>query len=314
MVKRMIIFLLGILILLTSCRKEPDQVAVQLDWIHGVHFAGLYVAIEKGFYDDENISVSLHEGGPLINVNVLDTFIDEEPDFGVFTMWHIISSRKKELDLIALLVTFQIPPEVLFSLKESGIQSPNDMVGKRVGVKNPWWREIIHDTLAAAGIKPEDIIEIDAKSIDMLYTGKIDIWTGFAYNEPNEARLEGFEINQIFAADYGLGNYSGLLCARKEMIEQNPDLVVRFVKASQKGWAYAIEHPDEAADIVSIWQSQKNLSFHRFAMHATIPLVDTGYVPFGWIDDDRWKREMGDAYDPDNPGYTMRFLQTKQKP
>ena len=135
MVKGMIIFLLGILILLTSCQKEPDQMAVQLDWIHGVHFAGIYVAIEKGFYGDENISVSLHEGGPLIDVHVLNTFIEEEIDFGVFTTWHIISSRKKEQDLIALMSTFQIPPEVLFSLKQSGIQSPGDMVGKRVGGK-----------------------------------------------------------------------------------------------------------------------------------------------------------------------------------
>ena len=308
MVKRLIIILLGILILLTSCQKEPDQVAVQLDWIHGVHFAGLYTAIEKGFYDDENILVSLREGGPLIDVHVLNTFIEEEIDFGVFTTWHIISSRKKEQDLIALMSTFQIPPEVLFSLKQSGIQSPGDMVGKRVGVKNSWWRSNIKNTLINAGFDPNDIIEVKAESIDMLYNGEIDVWTGFAYNEPNEALLAGFEINQIFSADYGLGLYSGLICTRKEMINENPDLAARFVRATLKGWIYAVNHPDEAAEIVHIWQPQKSLAFQKLSMHATIPLVDTGFVPIGWIDKDRWQREMGNAYIPENPGFSMQFI------
>lgn len=55
------------------------------------------------------------------------------------------------------------------------------------------------------------------------------------------------------------------------------------------------------------------VAFHRLAMQAMIPLVDTGYVPGGWIDAERWQIAMGDAYAPERPGYTLEFVQAAQE-
>ena len=305
-----IIIALAIFLLLAVCRKEPDQVTVKLDWIHGVHFTGFYTAMEKGFYADENLSVTLHEGGPILDEKVLPAFYESGAEFGIFNMYHIISSAETENRITVVMGTFQIPPYVLFSLKESEIISPKHIVGKRIGIKSQRWKNIIHRTLINAGINPTEIIEVEAKSIDMLYNGEIDIWTGYTHNEPNEARISGYEINEIFTADYNVGTYSGLLATHQIVIDQAPDLVTRFIRASLNGWIYTLEHPDEAAIILQKWQPSKSPEFHRLAVKSILPLIGTGYIPFGWIEEDRWKREMGDIYAPDNQGFTMQFLQS----
>ncbi|MCK5202113.1 MAG: ABC transporter substrate-binding protein [Spirochaetales bacterium] len=300
-------------LLLIVCRKEADHVTVKLDWIHGVHFIGYYTSIEKGFYAKEGLSVTLNEGGPIINEQVLSAFYNSNAEFGVFNMSNIISSAKTDNKITAIMRTFQIPPYVLFSLKESKIESPENVIGKRVGIKSQRWKEMIRSTLINAGIDPAEIIEVEAKSIDMLYSGEIDIWTGYTHNEPNEARISGYRINEIFTADYNVGTYSGLLIAHQKMIDQDPDLIIRFVRASLNGWIYSLEHPEEAAEILNKWQPSKNIEFHRLAVQSIIPLLEIGYSPFGWINENRWKREMGDVYDPDNPGFTMKFIQTSEK-
>jgi predicted transcriptional regulator len=83
--------------------------------------------------------------------------------------------------------------------------------------------------------------------------------------------------------------------------------VRRFVQASQRGWRYAVEHPDEAAGILLKWAPDAGLDFQQAAVRAVGPLVDAPQVPVGWIDAQRWQALMGEAFDSADPGYTMRF-------
>ena len=81
----------------------------------------------------------------------------------------------------------------------------------------------------------------------------------------------------------------------------------RFVRASYDGWRYALEHPDEAADILTEWAPDRSLEFQKLAVRSVSPLVDTPQVPVGWIDAARWQQLMGDAWSAERPGYTMAF-------
>jgi NitT/TauT family transport system substrate-binding protein len=86
--------------------------------------------------------------------------------------------------------------------------------------------------------------------------------------------------------------------------------VKRFVAASQEGWRYALEHPDEAAAILDKLAPTNGLAFQKLAVRAVAPLVDTPQAPLGWIDSARWQQLMGSSYDPANPGFTMQFSPT----
>ena len=114
-------------------------------------------------------------------------------------------------------------------------------------------------------------------------------------------------MTNIFPADFGIGGYEGLVIATQSTIDASPDTVRAFVKASEQGWRYAIEHPDEAAQILTTWAKDTSVDFQKLAVRAVAPLVDTPQVPVGWIDTARWQRLMGDSYNSARPGFTMQF-------
>jgi hypothetical protein len=70
-----------------------------------------------------------------------------------------------------------------------------------------------------------------------------------------------------------------------------------------------VEHPNEAAEVIAQWQPDPGLEFHQIGMRALVPLIDTGQAPIGWIDVQRWRMALGEAYDPQQPGYTMEFVE-----
>ena len=306
----------GIVLLLTTCRpyaQEPDQVTLQLNWTHGIAFAGFYVAQTKGYYEEENLTVTFQEGGFPIDVDPAQSLVSGAADFATLALAQHQSSVNSDHQTRAVMTVFQIPPLVLFALSDSGIRNPQDMIGRRVAIKTPIWRERIHSVLANAGIHPAEIIEVQVEpnDMDMLYRGEVDVWTGAVQDEPVQARLDGYEVNQMFLADYGVGVYEELLVVGQDTLGRNPDLVGRFVRASRRGWQYAVEHPDDAAEIITQWQPDPGLEFHQIGMRALVPLINTGHVPIGWIDAQRWQIALGEDYDPEQPGYTMEFVEER---
>jgi len=304
--------------LLTACKPsaptpEPDQVTLQLNWSHEAEFSGYYVAEAQGFYADENIAVTVHKGG--IGIDPVQALLERTADLVILEFNEHQRAMGADAQATAVMATFQISPAVLFALSDSGIQRPRDLIGRRVAIKSEGWRRIIHNTLTNAGIDLAEIVEVDVEydAIELLYNHEVDAWTGYVHDEPTEARLAGHDVNLIFPSDYGVGTYQGLLVVRQDTLDRNSDLVARFVRASLRGWQYAIEHPDEAAEVVGQWQPDYSLEFHQIAVRALVPFLDTGEVPIGWIDAGRWQMGMGTTFDPGRPGYTMQFVQTGQE-
>jgi NitT/TauT family transport system substrate-binding protein len=182
-------------------------------------------------------------------------------------------------------------------------------MGKRVGVTTDYWKDVLDETLQAAGVRPSRVaaIPVEAGDLQPLYDGTVDAWLGYAQDEPIQAEIEGHRVRNIFPADYGVGGYEGLLLAERRTVEGDPQLVRRFVQASQQGWRYAVEHPDEAARILLDWAPEPGLEFQRLAVRAVAPLVDAPQAVIGWIDAERWRLLMADDFDPANPGFTTLF-------
>jgi ABC-type nitrate/sulfonate/bicarbonate transport system substrate-binding protein len=269
------------------------------------------MADARGYYRDSNIVIDIKEGGP--GIAARDFILDGRADFAIASF----SEQKKLVDegksSIAVMSVFQIPPLVMFALEDSGIREPKDVAGKRVGIKNDYWRNIARETLANAGVDPSKMIEVDVDpgAQNLLYERKVDVWMGYAHDEPVIARVAGYKITNIYPADYGVGGYEGLLLTNEATFSQKPDMVARFVQASEKGLRYALEHPDEAAAVLIKWQPRDSLDYGKLAIRALIPLVDVPQAKIGWIDSQKWEQLMGKSYKTTNPGYTMQFLQKK---
>lgn len=307
------ILLIMATVMLTTCKpskQAPDKVILQLNWFHEAEFTGYYVAKEKGFYADENITVDIREGG--LKINPTEVFLKKGADIAIMSSVQQQNAMDSDLNPVAVAAVFQILPQIVFALSKSGIQKPQDMVGKRVAIKNETWRIAINKMLNQAGVDPAGIIEVNVEQdeIEMLYKGEVDVWTGYVHDEPTEAKIAGYEINMFFPAEYGSGAVDGLMVVSQNFLKKKPELVRRFVRASLRGWHYAITHPDESAKIIYIWQPKKSVQFHKIAVQSLVPIIDTGQVPIGWIDEKRWEKDVGARYDPRQPGYTMQFVKT----
>ncbi len=288
-------------------QQPPAKVSLQLNWFHEAEFVGYYVAAARGYYKANGLDVTIREGGP--DDPAIKHVVDRSATYA-------ISSFGEQKDLVAahkpvtaVMAAFQIPPLVIFSLSGSGISRPADLVGMRVGVTTEYWQGVLTDTLKAAGVDSANVklVKVSPEDLQALYDGRVDAWLGYAQDEPIKAEVAGHPVHCIFPADYGIGGYEGLVLTNDRTIKSDPDLVRRFVRASQQGWRYAVEHPDEAARILHEWSPQPGLAFQKLAVRAVGPLIDTPQAPIGWIDAARWRQLMGSAFDPARPGYTMAF-------
>jgi ABC-type nitrate/sulfonate/bicarbonate transport system substrate-binding protein len=305
-----VVFAGGLSTLLLSCggsSAPADRVTLQLNWFHEAEFVGYYVADAKGFYAANRLTVKILEGGP--GHPAIDRVLNRTVDFAISSFSEQKDAVVKKKPTVAVMTAFQIPPLVIFSLSQSGIKEPADLVGKRVGVTTDYWNNVLTDTLKAAGVDPAKVGRVSVKADDLqaLYDHEVDAWLGYAQDEPIQAQMAGHPVTTIFPADYGVGGYEGLVLANESTIKAKPGLVRRFVQASEQGWRYAVEHPDEAARILLKWAPKPGLKFQTLAVRAVGPLVDIPQAPVGWIDATRWRQLMGAAYNGARPGYTMSF-------
>jgi len=284
-----------------------EQVSLQLNWLHEAEFVGYYVADAKGFFAQQGFEVEIREGGPGSPARM--EVLNGAADFAISSF-----AEQKEMTIqgepvVAVMAVFQIPPLVIFSLADSGIVEPRDLAGKRVGITTEYWGNVLRQTLAAAGVDASTVTEVKVEVGDQekLYERAVDAWLGYAHDEPIKAQTAGYPVVNIYPADYGVGGYEGLLLAHEATARSEPATVERFVRACNQGWRYALENPDEAAEILTRWAPSYGVEFHRLAVRAVIPLVDTPQVPVGWIADERWRQMMGDDYDESDPGFTMKF-------
>jgi ABC-type nitrate/sulfonate/bicarbonate transport system substrate-binding protein len=293
----------------STTEESPSARAVtlQLNWFHEAEFVGYYVADAKGFYADAGLDVTILEGGP--GDPAIDHVADGSVDFAVSSFGEQRDAVAAGRPTVAVMAAFQIPPLVIFSLAESAIERPTDLVGKRVGVTTKYWTAVLNETLKASGVRTSSVetVEVEPEDLQALYDHDVDAWLGYAQDEPIRAEVAGHRVRDIFPADYGVGGYEGLVLADQKMVAGDPDLVRRFVAASQQGWQYAVEHPDDAARILVKWAPDQSLEFQLLAVEAVSPLVDTPQVPIGWIEAARWRKLMGPGFDASHPGYTMRF-------
>jgi ABC-type nitrate/sulfonate/bicarbonate transport system substrate-binding protein len=210
--------------------------------------------------------------------------------FGVTGADQILIARSKGVPVVAVAVIYRRNPFVLFSLAKSGIKTPADYIGKKVGVKIGGNEELIYRAvLAKAKIDKSQLTEIPVK-FDMtpLLTGDIDVWPGYLINEVLAAKEKGFDVNIVNPSDYGIDLYADTLFTTEAMLKEKPDVVRNFVAATLKGWNTAIAAPEEAAKI-TLKYGDKLTYEHELAMvKASVPLLMPDTKPVGYMDQAGW--------------------------
>ncbi|WP_168120800.1 ABC transporter substrate-binding protein [Paenibacillus sp. HB172176] len=267
--------------------SELKKVVLRLKWINQAQFAGFYIAKEKGYYEAAGLDVEIRPGGS--DFPSVQMVSSGSEDFGVTGADQILSSREKGAPVVALSVIYRSSPFVLFTLKDSGITDMEGLVGKKVGVKLGGNEELTYRAmLKKAGIDAK-MDEMAVKyDLSPLLTGQVAAWPGYVINEVIAAQEQGQEVNIISPSDYGINFYADTLFTTEKMIKNDPETVKGFVQASMEGWQYAIEHPDEAAQITVNNGDQLDLEHETKMMNASIPLLEADQGPLGQMEESEW--------------------------
>jgi NitT/TauT family transport system substrate-binding protein len=247
-----------------------------------------------GFYNDENIKIELLPGGN--DVDVLTTLISGKADFAVASSELVLTQRqKKSTPITAIAAIYRKSATVFMAKAESGISKPSDFIGKTIAASasSQSYREteyLLQALLEKMGV---DITRIKMvpydPSYEGFYSGNVDITPGYYTAGAIKIRKKGHKVNLIWPNDYGIHFYSDTLIATQQMINEKPDLVERFLRASLKGWRYAIAHPDEAVDTTLKYAEIKDRKYQTDMFTALTPLVHTGKDHIGWMEARVWQ-------------------------
>ncbi|HCK67256.1 MAG TPA: hypothetical protein DHW49_13415 [Anaerolineae bacterium] len=120
-------------------------------------------------------------------------------------------------------------------------------------------------------------------------SGKMDAMTGmFATDQQVMTRQAGDDINLMYYKDYGVDVYINTIFVTEEFKQNNSDLIARFVRATLRGYQYAIENPNEVAEFALQYDETLDLEYQQQVMQASIPFIDTGSASIGFMDENVW--------------------------
>lgn len=274
----------------SSSKPEPATVSVRLKWTHQIQFAGLYTAQQQGYYEEENLTVKLEE----IDFETEATYesvLAGDNQIGIGAPEEIIVARSQGLPLQAVAVIFQLSPSVYLAPAEANIQTPQDFVGKTVAV-TPGQGEIVYTAmLSNLGIDPSQINKVPPSSYVLKECWQTAaVCPDYATNGLALLRYEGADFTTIWPSEYGVLFYGDVIFTTDEFIEQHPDVVERFVRATLKGWQKAVDDLEVGVTDTLAFNSKLDKGLQLAALESSLPLIETGEDRIGSMRPEIWQQ------------------------
>ena len=258
MFRRLTLFLALLALLLSGCNAAPQPAAapqqlthirLPMGYIPNVQYAPFYVAVDKGFYRDAGLEIEFDYSFETDGVSLVGA---DNLKFAVVSGEQVLLARAQGLPVVYVMAWWQDYPVAVAALAERGIQTPQDLKGKKIGLPGLFGASYIglRALLGAAGLQESDVTidSIGFNQVEALVTGQEDAVVIYANNEPVQLRSKGYDIDVIRVADSVHLTSNGLI-TNEATIAGNPDLVRRMVQATLKGVAYTLENPEEAYEI-----------------------------------------------------------------
>jgi NitT/TauT family transport system substrate-binding protein len=237
---------------------QAQDVTLQLKWVTQAQFAGYYVAKDKGFYDEEGLNVTIKPGGP--DIAPTQVIAGGGADVVVEWMPAALAAREKGLPLVNIAQPFKSSGMMLTCLKETGITSPAEFADKTLGVwffgnEYPFLSWMSQLGLATDGSAGGVTVLKQGFNVDPLLQKQAACISTMTYNEYWQVIDAGISPDDLVTFKYqdqGVATMEDGLYVLEDNLKDPAfeEKMVKFVRASMKGWKYAEANPDEAAMIV----------------------------------------------------------------
>jgi NitT/TauT family transport system substrate-binding protein len=287
---------------------ELTPITLQLQWFTQAQFAGYYAAVEKGFYEDLGLDVTITQGGiDILPATVLDS---GAADFAISWVPRGLVPREEGLNITNIAQIFERSATLQVAFKDSGISSVADLAGKTVG---NWGFGNEFELLAglrSAGLDPATDVTLVQQQFDMLalISGEIDAAQAMIYNEYAQV-LETVnpETGELFTADdlviidwndVGTAMLQDAIWADADKLESDADYranAVKFVEASMRGWIFCRDNVDECVNIVLAAGPTLGESHQKWQMNEINGLIWPSSGGIGLLDQGLWDQTVAVA-------------------
>ena len=291
-----------------------DDVTLQLKWVTQAQFAGYYVALDKGFYDEEGLNVTVKPGGP--DIAPEQVIAGGGADVIVTWMAAALAARERGVPLVNIAQPFKNSGLLLTCLKESGISSPDDFAGHTLGVwfygnEYPFYAWMAKLDLPTDGSDSGVEVLKQGFNVDPLLQKQAACISTMTYNEYGQVLDAGIPESELTVFNYrdqGVGMLEDGLYVMEDNLKDPEfvDKMTRFVRASMKGWKYAEENPDEAANIIIEYDDTgaQTLEHQQYMMGEVAKLTAGSDGALDVADYTETVNTLLSAVSPDNPAIT----------
>ncbi len=271
--------------------NELIPLSFRLKWLVYSAFGPHFVALEKGFYKYEGLNVTIQPGGP--GMDPIKLVVSGAEDVGLASYDQILIAREKGIPVIAIGEDTVKSGVGFISPKDSGIKTPQDFIGKKVGIMPGTDKGTMYEALmATCQIDRSKITEIPvAFDIAVLLNGAIQVFPSFIVNQPIVAEEKGFPVNVIDPYEYGIRPGGNVYFTSESTLKSKRDALKRFLRAEMRGIIESQRIPDEeVVDMVMKYNKALNRPTEIKIWKATKPmLLESDPSKVGVMTQEKWQ-------------------------
>lgn len=274
----------SLLILFITLFAQLDSVTIQLKWFHQFQFAGYYAAIEKGYYEEEGIHVTLRER--VIKEDFVDVVLNGKAQYGISDV-SLVAYHLQDKPVVLLKQIYQHSPYALITLEKSGYISPIELSGKRIAIdtRNISDAPIAHmlSTHTLHGFDSLNIVQsVPTQNMRHLIDGKIDAFTCYLSNEPYDFKKQNIPISIINPQSYGIDLYGDNFFTSEKEFDENPERVEKVIRATLKGWSYALNNSEEICSLIQKkYAPSKSVEKLKYEAEVIRTMIVPDLIPIG---------------------------------
>jgi signal transduction histidine kinase len=278
-------FLLSAYMLSTHAHSLED-IRVQLKWQHQFQFAGYYMAKEFGFYEAVGLNVSFEEAVP--ETNVVEAVLNGSAEFGIGTS-DLIIKRSQGLPVVVLGVIFQHSPQAMVIADSIEGSSMQGFVDKPLMIEKD--AADLWAMFHSQGIDTKNIQQVEHSfDVEALLSKSVAGMSVYITDELYRLEAENFSYKLFKPIDYGIDFYGDNFFTSEKLINEKPDLVNAFIKATIAGWRIAYKDPEQAIELIKLrYNSKRSVDELRFEAEQMIKLNQPYLLEPGYMNKTRWQ-------------------------
>ncbi len=253
----------------------PKGATLVLDFVPNAVHSGIYAALSRGYYGDEDVDLSVQAPGESTDAPKL--LGAGRVEFAILDIHDLGIARERGIDLVGVAPLVQRPLAAVLARADGPVRRPRQMEGHRVGVTGlPSDEAVVASEVEGDGGDPAkvDEVTIGFTAVSSLAAGRVDAATGFWNAEGVALKSQGVPIRTFRVDEFGAPPYPELiLTTSRQILEDDPDLVEEVVAATERGYDFAEQDPDSALQALLAANPELDRAEQQAQLRVLLPIL-----------------------------------------